>query len=84
MDNVLFQVLKSERLSTSIKLTLHKALIRLVMAYACPTWEFAADIYLLKLQRPQNKVLRPIGIFQDAHRPTICTRLSKVCMYTIM
>jgi hypothetical protein len=41
-------------------LTLHKALIRFVMTYACPAWEFAAETYLLKLQRPQNKVLRTI------------------------
>jgi hypothetical protein len=37
---------KSERLSTNIKLTLHKALIRSVMTYVCPAWEFAADTYL--------------------------------------
>jgi hypothetical protein len=42
-------------------LTLHKALIRSAMTYACPTWEFAADTRLLKLQRLQNKVLRTIG-----------------------
>jgi hypothetical protein len=33
------------------------------MTYVCPAWEFAADNYLLKLQRPQNKVLRTIGNF---------------------
>jgi hypothetical protein len=33
------------------------------MTYACPTWEFAAETYLLKLQRLQNKVLRSIGSF---------------------
>jgi hypothetical protein len=33
------------------------------MTYACPAWEFAADTYLLKLQRLQNKVLRTIGHF---------------------
>jgi hypothetical protein len=27
------------------------------MIYACPAWEFAADNYLLKLHRLQNKVL---------------------------
>jgi hypothetical protein len=27
------------------------------MTYACPSWELAADTYLLKLQRLQNKVL---------------------------
>jgi hypothetical protein len=52
---------KSERLSSHIKLTLHRALIRSVMTYACPAWEFAAEIHLLKLQRLQNRVLRTIG-----------------------
>jgi hypothetical protein len=33
------------------------------MTYACPAWEFATDIHLQKLQRPQNKVLRTIGNF---------------------
>jgi hypothetical protein len=55
--------LKSERLSAKIKLTLHKALIRKVIMYACPAWELAADTYLLKLQRLQKKVLRTIGNF---------------------
>jgi hypothetical protein len=31
------------------------------MNYACPTWEYAADAHLLKLQRLQNRVLRAIG-----------------------
>jgi hypothetical protein len=31
------------------------------MPYASPAWEFAADTYLMKLQRLQNKVLRTIG-----------------------
>jgi hypothetical protein len=58
-----YPLFKSERLNANIKLTLHKALIRSVMTYACPTWEFAADTYLFKLQRLQNKVLRTIGHF---------------------
>jgi hypothetical protein len=33
------------------------------MTYASPAWELAADTYLLKLQRIQNKVLRTIGNF---------------------
>jgi hypothetical protein len=33
------------------------------MTYACPTWELAADTYLLKLQRLQNKFHRTIGNF---------------------
>jgi hypothetical protein len=59
----IYSLYKSERLSTNIKLTLHKALIRSVMTYACPVWEFAAESHLLKLQRLQNKVLRTIGNF---------------------
>jgi hypothetical protein len=30
------------------------------MTYTCPAWKFAADSHLLKLQRLQNRVLRPI------------------------
>jgi hypothetical protein len=54
---------KTERLSAKIKLTLHEALIGAVMTYACPSWELAADTYLLKLQSMQNKVLCNIGKF---------------------
>jgi hypothetical protein len=32
----------------------YKALIRSVTTYACPTWKYAADTHLLKLQRLQN------------------------------
>jgi hypothetical protein len=59
----IYSLFKNERLSANIKLTLHKALISSVMTYACPAWELAADIYILKLQRLQNKVLRTIGNF---------------------
>jgi hypothetical protein len=31
------------------------------MTYACPTWEFAADTHLMKLQCLQNRVLRAIS-----------------------
>jgi hypothetical protein len=51
-----YSIFKSKRLSVNIKLTLHKALIRSVMTYACPTWNFSADIHLMKLQSLQNKV----------------------------
>jgi hypothetical protein len=59
----IYFLFKSERLSANIKLTLHKALIRSAMTYACPIWDFAADTHLMKLQRLQNKVLRTIGNF---------------------
>jgi hypothetical protein len=54
----IFSLLKSERLSTNIKVTLHKAPIRSVMTYACPVCELVADTYLLK-----NKVLQAIENF---------------------
>jgi hypothetical protein len=85
----IYFLLKSERLSTNIKLTLHKALIRSVMAYACPAWELAADTYLLKLQRIKNKVLRTIGNFprftpvRDLHTafslPYVYDCVTKLC-----
>jgi hypothetical protein len=52
---------KSGSLSTNIKLTLYKALIRSLTIYACPTCENAVDAHLLKLQCLQNRVLRVIG-----------------------
>jgi hypothetical protein len=42
-----YSLFKCERLSADIKLTLHKYLIRSVMTYACPAWEFAADTHLM-------------------------------------
>jgi hypothetical protein len=42
----IYSLLKSERLSANIKLTLHKALIRSVMTYACPAWEFPPEYHL--------------------------------------
>jgi hypothetical protein len=59
----IYPLLKSEQLSTNFKLALHKALIRYEMTYACPTWEFASETHLLKLQRVQNRVLRTIANF---------------------
>jgi hypothetical protein len=59
----IYSLFKSERLSANIKLTLHKALIRSMLTYACPAWEFAAATHLLKLQRLQNRVLRTTGNF---------------------
>jgi hypothetical protein len=53
-----YSLFKSERLSANIKLTLYKELMRSITTYASPTWEFAANTHLLKMQRLQNKVLR--------------------------
>jgi hypothetical protein len=56
-----YSIFKSKHLSAHIKLIMYRALIRSIMTYACPTWEFAADTHLMKLQRLQNRVLRVIG-----------------------
>jgi hypothetical protein len=59
----IYSLFKSERLSANIKLTLHETLIKSVMTYACPAWEFGADTHLLKLKHLQNKFLRTNGKF---------------------
>jgi hypothetical protein len=56
-----YSLFESGRLSTTIKLTLHRALIGSVMTYAWPIWEYAANTHPLKLQRLQNRVLCPTG-----------------------
>jgi hypothetical protein len=43
------------------KLTLYKALIGSVTTYTCPTWEYAVDAHLLRLQRLQKRDDRTIG-----------------------
>jgi hypothetical protein len=59
------------------------------MTCACPAWEFAAETYLLKLQRLQNKVLRTIGnltrrtLVCEMHVafqiPYVCDYITKLC-----
>jgi hypothetical protein len=46
---------KSERLRASIKLSLLKAVIKSVMTYACPAWEFTADSPPLKISLPARQ-----------------------------
>jgi hypothetical protein len=65
-----YSLLKTERLSTNIKLTFHKALIWSVMTHARPAKILGANTHLLILQRLQNKVLRTFGNFP------ICTSAS--------
>jgi hypothetical protein len=79
-----YPLFKSERLSGNIEVTLQKALIRTIMTYACPTWEFAAENHLLKLRRLQSKVFRIIDNF-PRRTPLrylhMAFRLSYVCDY---
>jgi hypothetical protein len=56
-----YSIFKSKHFNANIKLNMYRALIRSIMTDACPTWEFAADTHLMKLQRLQNRVFRPIG-----------------------
>jgi hypothetical protein len=44
-----YPIFINEWLGANIKFTLHKALIRSRMTYACTAWEFVADTNLLKL-----------------------------------
>jgi hypothetical protein len=60
----IYSLLKIGSLSTNIKLKLYKAPIMSVMAYVCPTWEYAADANPLKLQPLQNRTLRALGILE--------------------
>jgi hypothetical protein len=46
-----YSVFKSKHFNANIKLIVYRALTRSIMTYACPTWEFAADTHLMKLQR---------------------------------
>jgi len=65
---------ESERLSTNIKLILHKALTRYISTNACPACEFLADTCLLELELElqclQNTVLCPTAKFLK--RTAIC------------
>jgi hypothetical protein len=59
------------------------------MTYAWPSWEFAKDTYLLKLQRLHNKVFRTAGKFRrytpvgDLHMafnlPYVYDYITKLC-----
>jgi hypothetical protein len=56
-----YSMYKGKLLIANIKLIVYRALIRSIMTHASPTWEFATDTHLMKLQRLQNRVLRTIG-----------------------
>jgi hypothetical protein len=62
-----YSIFKIKHMSVNIKLIVFRSLIRSIIAYASSTWEFAVDIYLMKLQCLHNRVLRAIG---QLHRTT--------------
>jgi hypothetical protein len=84
-----YSLFKSEQLRANIKITLHKALSRSVMTYACSSWEFETDKHLIKLQRLQNKVLRTNDNFRSLtpfperhiffHLPYVYDYMTKLC-----
>jgi hypothetical protein len=47
-------------LSRNIKRTSYRVLIKSVMNYACPSWEYVADAHLLHLQSLQSRVLHSL------------------------
>jgi hypothetical protein len=75
--------------ASAIKLTLHKALIRSAMTYACLSWVLAADVYLLKLQLLKKKILCTPGnsprctLVRDMHTaihlPHVYDYTTKLC-----
>jgi hypothetical protein len=85
----IYSPLKSENLGANIGLALHKALVDSVITYACPSWELAADTYLLELQRMQSRVLLTFGGFRgctpvrDLHTvfnlPYVYDYITKLC-----
>jgi hypothetical protein len=68
----IYSLFRSERISARTKLTLHKALIRSVITYACPVWEFEAESHPLKLQLCKIRFSTPLVISRGAHRFQIC------------
>jgi hypothetical protein len=77
-----YSLFKIEHLSANIKLTLHKALIRYIITYASPTWEFAADNHLMKLQRTIGNFPRHTQV-RDLHTvfklPDMYDLIRKLC-----
>jgi hypothetical protein len=69
------RTIQNQVISTNIKLTLHKALIRSLMIYVCPAWEFASDTPVLKLQCLQRFFATLVN-FQGAHQSVRCTWFS--------
>jgi hypothetical protein len=61
----LYSLFKSDRLSTNSKLTLHKTLIRSIITYACPAWEFAADTHIIKLSACNQGSPHYLQIFKE-------------------
>jgi hypothetical protein len=79
----IYTLFKCERLSSNIKLTLHKALIKSVITYAYPTWKLATDTYLkiaapAKLGFPHHWKFSKVHTgprFAHGFQASVCIRL---------
>jgi hypothetical protein len=81
--NGVFYAVRADVISKTV--TCYMTLIRSVMNDACPAWEFAANTYLLKLQRLQKKVLRTTGNFASCTLVRdLYTTLRAFRLYTII
>jgi hypothetical protein len=78
-----YSIFRSKHLNANIKLIVYRALIRSIMTYICPTWEFAADNHSMKLQRLQNRCSALLATLTGAHRSAICIWRSKFRTCTI-
>jgi hypothetical protein len=84
-----YSIFKKTSLSENIKLIVYRALIRSIMTYASPAWEFESDAHLMKLQCLQNRFLRAIDKFdrrtpvRDLHLafkiPCVYNYITKLC-----
>jgi hypothetical protein len=54
----LYPLFRSEQPNANIKVTLHKAVFRSALTYACLAWELATETLLLKRQGLQNRYPR--------------------------
>jgi hypothetical protein len=66
-----YSLFKYERLSTNIKFTLYKALIRMVTTYACPTWEYVSDASLETAASAEFSAI--LETLTDAYQSSKCT-----------
>jgi hypothetical protein len=79
----IYTLYETERLSSNVKLTLHKALIRSGMTYAC--LGISSRYLPLIIAAPiEVRFSAPLKIFPGAHQSTICTQLSAFHAYTII
>jgi hypothetical protein len=86
---IIYSLFKCERLSTNIKLTLHKAFIRLVITYASPAWGICGRQPFNKIAAPAKQSSPHIGNFPrgtpvcDLHMafksPYVYDYITKLC-----